>query len=145
MTKQKTVAVGSSSNSNSSSSSSSNSSSSSSSRQYAVNTTANCRLPTENCQLENCQLENCQLENCHCRLSGKRSGDEDARNGAAPRTWYFCLALLLLMYVLLFLFRSYIPEPWTALIAIALLAVYRVLRHWLHPPVKRNRLLSSNS
>jgi hypothetical protein len=43
------------------------------------------------------------------------------------------------MYALLFLFRSHIPEPWTALIAVALLAVYRVLRYWLHPPVKRNK------
>jgi 1,4-dihydroxy-2-naphthoate octaprenyltransferase len=61
------------------------------------------------------------------------------------RAWLFCLALILLLYVLLFLFRSHIPEPWTALIAVSLLVVYRVLRYWLHPPVKCNRLLSSDS
>jgi hypothetical protein len=80
---------------------------------------------------------------CHtasCPMSGTNS-----KKNPAPRAWYFCLALILFMYVLLFLFRSYIPEPWTALIAVALLAVYRILRYWLHPPVKRNRLLSSDS
>jgi hypothetical protein len=60
------------------------------------------------------------------------------KRGAAPRAWFFCVALILLLYVLLFLFRSHIPEPWTALLAVALLAVYRALRYWLHPPVKRN-------
>ena len=65
--------------------------------------------------------------------------ESNRKKTPAPRTWYFCLALILLMYALLFLFRSHIPEPWTALIAVALLAVYRVLRYWLHPPVKRNK------
>ena len=63
----------------------------------------------------------------------------------ASRAWMLCLVLILLLYVLLFLFRSHIPEPWTALIAVALLVVYRVLRYWLHPSVKQNKLLSSNS
>ncbi|MDR3180438.1 MAG: hypothetical protein LBT61_00720 [Prevotellaceae bacterium] len=78
---------------------------------------------------------------CHtasCPLS-----EVERKKNPAPRTWYFCLALILLMYVLLFLFRSHIPEPWTALIAVALLAVYRVLRHWLHPSVKRTHLIKS--
>jgi Ca2+/Na+ antiporter len=71
--------------------------------------------------------------------------EANRKKNPAPRTWYFCLALIFLLYVFLFLFRNYIPEPWTALIAVALLAVYRILRYWLHPPAKRNRLLSSNS
>jgi 1,4-dihydroxy-2-naphthoate octaprenyltransferase len=56
----------------------------------------------------------------------------------ASRVWIICLTLMLLLYVLLFLFRNHIPEPWTALIAVALLVVYRILRHWLHPSAKRN-------
>ncbi|MDR3184807.1 MAG: hypothetical protein LBT49_05325 [Prevotellaceae bacterium] len=61
----------------------------------------------------------------------------------ATRAWYVCLSLIFLMYALLFLFRSHIPEPWTALIAIGLLVVYRVLRHWLHPSAKRNHSMNS--
>jgi 1,4-dihydroxy-2-naphthoate octaprenyltransferase len=67
------------------------------------------------------------------------------KKNPAPRAWHLCLALIPLLYVLLFLFRSHIPEPWTALIAVALLAIYRVLRYWLHPPVKRTRLSSSSN
>jgi membrane protein YdbS with pleckstrin-like domain len=80
-----------------------------------------------------------------CRAASCPMSETDRKRSPAPRAWYFCLALILLLYVLLFLFRSHIPEPWTALIAVALLIVYRVLRYWLHPPVKRNRLLSSES
>jgi Ca2+/Na+ antiporter len=73
-----------------------------------------------------------------CHAASCAMAETTRRRNPAPRAWYFCLALILLMYVLLFLFRSHIPEPWTALIAVALLAVYRMLRYWLHPPVKRN-------
>ena len=74
-----------------------------------------------------------------CRTTSCPLSETHPKRSPAPRAWYYCLALILLMYALLFLFRNYIPEPWTALIAVALLAVYRVLRYWLHPPVKRNR------
>ncbi|MDR2448552.1 MAG: hypothetical protein LBD52_01150 [Prevotellaceae bacterium] len=80
-----------------------------------------------------------------CHTASCPMSETNPKKTPAPRTWYLCLALILLMYVFLFLFRSYIPEPWTALIAVALLAVYRILRYWLHPPVKRNKLLSSDS
>jgi hypothetical protein len=74
-----------------------------------------------------------------CHTASCPMAETNRRKNPAPRAWYFCLTLILLMYVLLFLFRSHIPEPWTALIAVALLAVYRMLRYWLHPPVKQNR------
>jgi hypothetical protein len=80
----------------------------------------------------------CDSASCPMSETGRKKNP-------APRTWYFCLALILLMYALLFLFRSYIPEPWTALIAVALLLVYRVLRYWLHPPVQRTKLISSSN
>jgi hypothetical protein len=64
-------------------------------------------------------------------------------NRKSSTAWYCCLALILVLYGLLFLFRSHIPEPWTALVAIGLLIVYRVLRYWLHPKAKRNKLIHS--
>lgn len=80
-----------------------------------------------------------------CSTASCPMSEPNRKKNPAPRTWYCCLALILLMYVFLFLFHSYIPDPWTALIAVALLAVYRILRYWLHPPAKQNKLLSSNS
>jgi 4-hydroxybenzoate polyprenyltransferase len=75
----------------------------------------------------------------------RKNRESQAGNRKSPAAWYLCLALILLMYGLLFLFRSHIPEPWTALIAIGLLVVYRILRHWLHPRTKRTGLFNSSN
>jgi 4-hydroxybenzoate polyprenyltransferase len=74
-----------------------------------------------------------------------RKRTSPAASRKSPRIWYLCLVLILLMYGLLFLFRSHIPEPWTALIAVGLLVVYRILRYWLHPSAKRTRLIDSSN
>jgi RsiW-degrading membrane proteinase PrsW (M82 family) len=78
-----------------------------------------------------------------CPMGSCSMSDANHKKKPATRVWYVCLTLILLMYGLLFFFHSHIPEPWTALIAVALLIVYRILRYWLHPPVKRNGLLNA--
>jgi hypothetical protein len=83
-----------------------------------------------------------QIANRKSSIEHRASSIENRKSHIA---WHLCLVLILLMYGLLFLFRSYIPEPWTALIAVGLLVVYRILRYWLHPMVKRTRLINSSN